>query len=64
VGAARLPVLAARLSLRWQASPSLALALSSDYQRDPNRTRLDAAAQRVFDTADSLSVLAAVQARM
>ena len=64
VGAARLPVLAARLSLRWQASSSLALALSSDYQRDPNRTRLDAATQRVFDTPDSLSVLAAVQGRL
>jgi hypothetical protein len=64
LGAARLPVLAARLSLRWQLSPSLAVSVAGDYQRNPNRVRLDAEARRVFDAADSLSVLGAVQARL
>jgi hypothetical protein len=63
-GAGRLPVLAARLGLRWQLSSSLGLMLFVDYQRDPNRARLDADAQRVFDAPDSLNVVAALQARM
>jgi hypothetical protein len=64
LGSARLPVLAARLSLRWQVSPSLGVSLAGDYQRNPNRVRLGAEAQRLFDAPDSLSVLGAVQARL
>ncbi len=66
IGAARLPVVAARLGLRLQASPSLSLMLFSDYQRNPNRvgfTPSRTAVTRRFATPDSLATFSAVQAR-
>lgn len=60
VGAGRLPVLAARLGLRLQVSTSVALSLSAEYQRNPNRAL---AGTRGFATPDSLAVVGAAQAR-
>ncbi|HEX2873931.1 MAG TPA: hypothetical protein VHP33_21900 [Polyangiaceae bacterium] len=60
VGAGRLPVLAARLALRFQASASLALSLSVEYQRNPNRV---APGARGFGEPDSLGGVVAAQAR-
>lgn len=66
LGSGRLPVLAARVGLRFQASESLSLVLAADYQRDPNRVRLmtvGAATLRVFDAPDALAVVGGLQAR-
>jgi hypothetical protein len=66
LGSQRLPLLAARLGLRWQASQSLSLAFACDYQRDANRVRLKSVGstlERVFDQPDSLRLSVGVQAR-
>ncbi len=62
-GAARLPVLAARVSLRFQASRSVALSGLFDYRRDPNLTALQASGEREFLAPDSLSWMVGLQAR-
>jgi hypothetical protein len=65
-GSGRLPVVAARLALRWQASAMLGLSALVEYQRDPNRTMLlssPAGLTRGFADSDSLGVLGAAQAR-
>jgi hypothetical protein len=65
LGSGRLPILDARLALRFQASADLALAVLGDYCRDPNRTRFSdtATGGRAFAPPDSLTARAAVQAR-
>lgn len=55
-GLARSPLFAARLSVRLQASRALSLVLSSEYQRDPNRSARPA-------PAESATLLLAAQAR-
>lgn len=61
VGAGRLPVLAARVGLRFQVSARVALSLSADYQRNPNRV---VAGMHGFAPPDSLAVVVAAQARL
>lgn len=66
LGSSPLPVLAARVALRWQASSSVGFVVASDYQREPHRTRLVASGTglvRSFDTPDSLAVLGGLRAR-
>lgn len=66
VGSGRLPVVAARLGLRFQASPTLALSFFSEYQRNPNRTTFAASPRgviRAFAKPDSLALVGAAQAR-
>jgi hypothetical protein len=66
VGAGRLPILASRLGLRFQASASLALSVFSEYQRNPNRVRFAASPDgvtRSFAKSDSLTLVGAAQAR-
>jgi hypothetical protein len=66
LAARRLPLLAARLALRFQASRSLALSVFGEYERDPNRVRFAAvadAAVRSFASPDSLRAGGSVQAR-
>lgn len=60
VGAGRLPVLAARVGTRFQASASVALSLYGEYGRNPNRLL---AGTREFAQADSFGVVGAAQAR-
>ena len=66
LGTGRLPLWAARLALRWQASASVALLLSGDYQRDPNRTRLRPSGSeivRASDAASTFEIVSGFQAR-
>lgn len=66
LGAGRLPFFALRAALRWQASTALALSGAAEYQRDPNRARLELTPEGVmrrFDLPDSFSMLGAAQAR-
>ncbi|HKY38492.1 MAG TPA: hypothetical protein VJN18_21260 [Polyangiaceae bacterium] len=66
VGSGRLPILAARASLRFQASPSTALAFYVDYERDANRVRFHATgvgAIRSFADPDQLRAGLAIQTR-
>jgi hypothetical protein len=60
VGAGRLPVLAARVGTRFQASASVALSLHGEYGRNPNRLL---AGTLTFAPADSFGVVGAAQAR-
>jgi hypothetical protein len=60
VGAGRLPVLAARVGTRFQASASVGLSLHLEYQRDPNRL---AVGKRALVSPDSLALVGAAQAR-
>lgn len=60
VGAGRLPLLAARLGARFQASASVALSLHTEYQRNPNRLAVGA---QGFARADSLGGVLAARAR-
>ena len=59
IGAGRLPVLAARLGVRFQASASVALSVHAEYQRNPNRLLAGSG----FAPPDSLRGVAAAQAR-
>lgn len=64
-GAGRLPVLAARLGTRLQASAAVALSVYAEYQRDPNRLAASSpvGVTRRFAPPDRLSVFVAAQAR-
>jgi hypothetical protein len=67
VGAERLPVVSGRLGLRFQASPSLMLAVFGEYERNPNHVTFSAStagATRRFAAPDSLAVFSAVRARL
>jgi len=66
VGAGRLPVVAARLGARFQASASVALAFFGEYQRNPNRVVFapsSSGVTRSFAPADRLALEAAARAR-
>jgi hypothetical protein len=57
------PIFAARTSLRFQASPGLAFVLSSEYQRDPNRSAFVDASSVGPGPFQSVTQLVAAQAR-
>jgi hypothetical protein len=62
-----LPVVSGRLGLRFQASPSLMLAVFGEYERNPNHVTFSAStagATRRFAAPDSLAVFSAVRARL
>jgi len=66
VGAGRLPVVTARLGARLPASPTVMLALFSEYERNPNRTSfraLPGGVTRGFASPDALSIFCAAVAR-
>jgi hypothetical protein len=66
VGAGRLPVVTARLGARFPASPTVALALFGEYERNSNRTSFgvsSAGVTRAFASPDALSVFSAALAR-
>jgi hypothetical protein len=64
-GAARLPVFAARVGMRFQASSALGLGVFATYERDANRSVLEPSPSpaRVFTKADRLQATAAAWAR-
>lgn len=62
-GAARLPLVATRVSLRWQLSRVVALLAFGDYVRDPNATRFSPTNQREFAPADAVTLAAGARAR-
>lgn len=66
VGSGRLPVVAARLGARFQASTSVALALFAEYQRNPNRVAFassPAGVTRSFANPERLALVGGAQAR-
>lgn len=66
IGGGRLPVVAARLGLRFQASASVALSLFGEYQRNPNRIAFASSpvgVTRSFASPQRLALLAAAQTR-
>jgi hypothetical protein len=65
-GVARAPLWAGRLSVRLQASAGLSLVLSSEYQRDPNRSAFVPSPSGIIKRpapGQSLTLLVAAQAR-
>jgi len=65
IGAGRLPVVAARLGARFQASTSVALALYGEYQRNPNRLAFASSpggVTRSFANPERLALVGGAQA--